>query len=50
MGLGGVSGIIGHAGSSVSILIVLCGCRIAMELYEAVSRRIFFFFFFFFEI
>ena len=39
MGLGGVSGTMGHAGSSVSILIVLCGCRIAMELYEAVSRR-----------
>ena len=37
MGLGGVSGIIGHAVSSVIILIVLCGCRIAMELYEAVS-------------
>ncbi len=39
MGLGGVSGIIGHAGLGVIILIVLCGCRIAMELYEAVSRR-----------
>ena len=37
-GLGCVSGTMGHAGSSVSILIVLCGCRIAMELYEAVSR------------
>ena len=39
MGLGGVSGIIGQAVLGVIIHIVLCWCRIAMELYEAVSRR-----------